>query len=135
MFQPKRTFHHEENLDFWVSPRMHIRYIRGWLTGVLYCDCFQIETILIAKEVGGPWNTDGVNKPYGIEFEMRVRLQMIKSFVFEWVLKNGFENACKTSRDVCFRPYIEKSLLFTMQENLSNKLYLKYTTKFENDEE
>lgn len=74
MFQPKRTFHHEENLDFWVSPRMHIRYIRGWLTGVLYCDTFQIETILIAKEVGGPWNSDGVNKPYGIEFEMRVRL-------------------------------------------------------------
>lgn len=124
MFQPKRTFHHEENLDFWVSPRMHIRYIKGWLTGVLYCDCFQIETILIAKEVGGPWNTDGVNKPYGIEFEMRVRLQILKNFVFEWVLHSGFEKACRASRDDCFQPFIEKSLLQTMKENLDKKLYL-----------
>ena len=45
MFQPKRTFHHEMNLDYFVSPRMHIRYTRMTLSGVLYCDTFQIETI------------------------------------------------------------------------------------------
>ena len=124
MFQPKRTFNHEENIDFWVSPRMHIRYIKLWLTGVLYCDTFTIETILISKEVGGPWNTEGINKPYGIEFEMRVRLSVVKSFVFEWVLHSGFEKACIQSRDTCFLPFIERSLKGTMKENISKKMYL-----------
>ena len=123
MFQPKRTFHHEVNHDYWVSPRMHIRYQKMWLSGVMYCDTFQIETILIGKEVGGPWNMDGVNKPYGIEFEMRVRLQVLKSFVFEWVLHSQFEKACRASRDTCFQPFIEKSLIGTMKENIDRKLY------------
>lgn len=55
-YQPRRSYQHEVNYDYFVSPRMHIRYVRMWLTGIMYCDCFQVETIFIAKEVGGPWN-------------------------------------------------------------------------------
>ena len=49
---------------------------------------------------------------------------MIKNFIFEWVLHSGFEKACKVSRDTCFQPFIEKSLLETMKENMDKKMYL-----------
>lgn len=56
MFQPKKTANHEQNIDFYVSPRMFIRYSRVWVTDVMYSDCFEFEAIAIAKEVGGVWN-------------------------------------------------------------------------------
>lgn len=89
MFQPKKTANHEVNVDYYVSPRMFIRYTKTWVTDVMYADSFQVEAISIVKEVGGPWNiqTNGQEtKPYGIEFEIRSRCHILKSFKFEWVL-------------------------------------------------
>ena len=56
MFQPKKSWHTENNKDYFVSPRMHIRYNECITRGVMYGDCFIVQTLYIGKEVGGPWN-------------------------------------------------------------------------------
>lgn len=40
MFQPKKTANHELNIDFYVSPRIFIRYTKTWVTDVMYADSF-----------------------------------------------------------------------------------------------
>jgi hypothetical protein len=56
MFQPKKSWHTEYNKDYFVSPRMHIRFNECIVRGVMYGDCISVQTIYIGKEVGGPWS-------------------------------------------------------------------------------
>ncbi len=55
----------------------------------MYSDCFKIQTIHIAKEVGGPWNKfSDKPEPYGIHYEKNIRCLIVKSFIFEWILRS-----------------------------------------------
>jgi hypothetical protein len=69
---------------------------------------------------------DGKPQPYGIHYEMRIRVHMLKSFIFEWILHSQFESACRKSRDVNFKPYFEKTLMDSYKESCENNMYEKY---------
>ena len=130
MFQPKKTANHELDIDFYVSPRLYIRYVKTWVTDVMYCNCFQFEALFIIKEVGGVWNIDSqLEKPYGLEFEIRSRYHILKPFKFEWVMQSQFEKSAKVSNETLFQPFVQRTFLSSMQENLNRKMYQLYSSK------
>lgn len=119
MFQPKKTANHEMNIDFFVSPRMFIRYSRVWVTDVMYSDCFEFQAMTIVKEVGGVWNFEqeelgggsgsARGKAPGIEFEIKSRCNIIKPFKFEWVMHSQFEKEAKNSCQNQFKPFVQRT--------------------------
>ena len=48
--QPKRTDHSETNIDYFVSPRIYMRYFDNVVSGAMYTDCFKAENLLIMRE-------------------------------------------------------------------------------------
>ena len=45
---PKETKHIESNIDYYVSPRMFIRYLATKGFGYLYADTFEVQTLITA---------------------------------------------------------------------------------------
>ena len=93
----------------------------------MYADCFKIQTIHVAKEVGGPWSKfSDKPEPYGIHYEKNIRCQIVKSFIFEWILRSQFNSATLRSRDQNYRPHLVKTLADTFNESKKKNMYQKY---------
>lgn len=65
-----------------------------------------------------------MEKPKGIEFEVKSRCHILKPFKFEWVMHSQFEKEARKSSEEQFKPYVKRTFLDSMQENLTKGLYL-----------
>ena len=99
-----------------------MRYFDNCCSGALYTDCFKAENLLILREQGGPWDS---GKPYGTHMEIRVRMQILKHFMFEWFLFKNFMGIVKESREKYMQPYMVKLFESSFKENLDTNVSLK----------
>ena len=91
MFQPRRVISKEKNIDYFVSPRMFIRFIGIRFGGdhpLLDPEHFRVDSVQIFREVGGIWDP---NQEHGVQMEVRTRMIIVKHFMLEYFLFKNFE--------------------------------------------